>query len=65
LTNKWARNVVIGLWFVWLWWVYQCGKINFNECHRESDVLSKTSFATLDTTVRKVVIKKLAFLLIR
>jgi hypothetical protein len=24
-----------GLWFVWLWWVYQCGKINFNECHRE------------------------------
>jgi GTP-binding protein HflX len=60
-SKDWQTNgytVIVGLWFVWLWWVYQC-KINFNECHREKwcFFVENKLFATLDTTVRKVVIK--------
>jgi GTP-binding protein HflX len=44
--------------------IYQRGKIYFDECISKSEVFAENKlFATLDTTVRKVVIGNLPFLL--
>jgi GTP-binding protein HflX len=63
-TTNGQRNVVIaGLWFVWFVGYTNVGKSTY-ECHRGKVMFCrKQTFATLDTTVRKVVIKKLAFLI--
>ena len=45
-------------------WLYQRGKINHDESSLKSEVFAENKlFATLDTTVRKVIIDNLPFLL--
>jgi hypothetical protein len=49
--------VIVVPWFVLLWLVILMLVNQLMNAIGKSDVLSKTNFATLDTTVRKVVIK--------
>jgi 50S ribosomal subunit-associated GTPase HflX len=60
MTNKWEpalgnRGAMVCVALVG----YTCGKSTLMNAVGKSDVLSKTNFFELDTTVRKVVIKNL------